>query len=221
MKNSCVTLNCNNCNCQDWFWSVVLEKTLESPLDCKEIQPAHPKGNQSWILVGLMPKLKLQYSGHLLQRTDSLETTLMLRKIEGGRRGWQRMRCLDGITDSMGVGLSELQVWWWTGKQSWVLAELHVTEQLSWTEIFIWTWIFAWLSCFINPISETQWHTVTGSVTYCFTQWIFIVNIYIWLDKCMGFPGGWDGKASVCNARDLSSISRSGRIPGEGKGYSL
>ena len=145
MKNSCVTLNCNNCNncnCQDWFWTVVLEKTLESPLDCKEIQPVHPKGNQSWILEGLIPKLKLQYSGHLMQRTDSLETTLMLWKIEGGRRGWQRMRWLDGITDSMGMGLSELQVWWWMGKQSWVLAELHVTEQLNWTEIFMWTWIF-------------------------------------------------------------------------------
>ena len=66
---------------------MVLEKTLESPLDCKEIQPAHPKGDQSWVfLEGLMLKLKLQYFGHLMQRTDSLEKTLILGKIEGRRR---------------------------------------------------------------------------------------------------------------------------------------
>ena len=70
---------------------MVLEKTLESPLDCKEIQPVHPKGDQSWCsLEGLMLKLKLQYSGHLIGRTDSLEKTLMLGKIEGGRRGDDR-----------------------------------------------------------------------------------------------------------------------------------
>ena len=65
----------------------MLEKTLESPLDCKEIQPVHPKEDQSWVfLEGLMLKLKLQYFGHLMQRTNSLENTLMLGKIEGGRR---------------------------------------------------------------------------------------------------------------------------------------
>ena len=63
---------------------MVLEKTLESPLDCKEIQPVHPKGDQS--LEGLMLKLKLQYFGHLMRRADSFEKTLMLEKIEGGRR---------------------------------------------------------------------------------------------------------------------------------------
>ena len=67
---------------------MVLEKTLESPLDCKEIQTVHPKGDQSWLLlVGLMLKMKLQYSDHLMQRADSLEKTLMLGKIEGRRRG--------------------------------------------------------------------------------------------------------------------------------------
>ena len=73
---------------------------LESPLDCKEITPVHPKGNQSkYPLDGLMLKLKCQYFGHLMQRTDSLEKTLMLRKNEGGwRSGWQRMRWLNGIT---------------------------------------------------------------------------------------------------------------------------
>ena len=82
---------------------MVLEKTLESPLDCKEIQPVHPKGNQSESsLEGLMLKLKLQYFGHLMQRTDSFEKTLMLGETEGTRkRGRQRMRWLDGITNSM------------------------------------------------------------------------------------------------------------------------
>ena len=90
---------------------MVLEKTLESPLDCKEIQPVHPKGDQSWCsLDGLMLRLKLQYFGHLMQRVDSLEKTLMLGGIGGRRRrGRQRMRWLDGITGSMDVSLSELQ----------------------------------------------------------------------------------------------------------------
>ena len=77
---------------------VVLEKTLESPLDCKEIQPVHSKGDQSWVFIGRMLKLKLQYFGYLMQRVDSLEKTLMLGEIGGGRRrGRQRMRWLDGI----------------------------------------------------------------------------------------------------------------------------
>ena len=88
---------------------MVLEKTLESPLDCKEIQPVHPKGDQSWVFFGRI-KLKHQYFGHLIGRVDSLEKTLMLGGIGGRRRrGQQRMRRLDGINDSMDVSMSELR----------------------------------------------------------------------------------------------------------------
>ena len=87
---------------------MVLEKTLDSPLDCKEIQPVYPKGNQSWIFIG-RTDAEDEYFGHLMRRTDSLEKTLMLGKIERGiRRGRQRMRWLDGITDWMDMSLSKL-----------------------------------------------------------------------------------------------------------------
>ena len=90
---------------------MVLEKTLETPLDCKEIQPVHSEGDQPGIsLEGIMLKLKLQYFGHLMRRVNSMEKTLMLGGIRGKRRrGRPRMRRLDGIMDSMDVCLSELQ----------------------------------------------------------------------------------------------------------------
>ena len=88
---------------KNWcFWTVVFEKTLESPLECKEIKRVNPKGNQPWLFIGRTDaEAEIQYFGHLMRRTDSLEKTLMLGKIEAGRRrGRQRMRRLEGITDS-------------------------------------------------------------------------------------------------------------------------
>ena len=90
---------------------MVLEEILESPLDCKEIQPVHSEGDQPWDFFGrMMLKLKLQYFGHLMQRVNSLEKTLMLGGVGGRRRrGRSRMRWLDDITDSMDVNMNELR----------------------------------------------------------------------------------------------------------------
>ena len=100
---------------KNWcFWTMVLEKTLESPLDGKEIKPVNSKGNKSWIFIGrLMLKLKLQYSGHLMWRTDSLEKPLILGKIEGRRRrGWQRMRWLASLTRGIWDWAGSWSLWW-------------------------------------------------------------------------------------------------------------
>ena len=96
---------------KNWcLWIVVLEKTLESPLKCKEIKQVNLKGNQSWVFTGRTDaEAKLQYFGHLIWTADSLEKTLMLGKTEGKRRGRQRMRWLYSITNSMDMNLSKLQ----------------------------------------------------------------------------------------------------------------
>ena len=131
-----------SCAPKNWhFWTVVLEKTLESSLDSKEIQPVHPKGNQSWIFIGRTDiKAETPIFGHLMQRADSFEMTVMLGKIEGGRRrGRQRMRWLDGIPTQWTWVWVNSGSCWRTVKPgvlqfcgSLGCKELDTTEQLNW-----------------------------------------------------------------------------------------
>ena len=132
----------------------VLEKTLESPLDSKKIKPVNPKGNQPWIFIGKTDaEVKLQSFGHLMQRTHSLEKTLMLGNIEGRRRGQQKMRWLHGITDSMDMSLGKLHdlVMY---REAWHVAVHAVTK--------IQTWLSYWTD--IDTMLWTSIHSSPGTL---------------------------------------------------------
>ena len=132
---------------KNWcLWTVVLEKTLESPVDCKDIQPVYSEGDQPWVsLEGLILKLKLQYFGHLMQRAELFEKTLILGKIEGRRiKGQQRMSWLDGITDSMDMGLGRLRELA-MDREAWLAAVHGVTK--SWTQLSDWTELRQKINC--------------------------------------------------------------------------
>ena len=169
---------------KNWcFWTMVLERTLESPLDCKEIQPAHPKElSPECSLEGLMLKLKLQSFGHLMQRTDSLQKTLILGKMEGRRRrDWQTMRWLDGITNSMDMSLSKLRSWWYQGSLAccgpWGHRESDTTEGLNWSQFLSAVYGRGLLFLLTYTDALECW----GS-----TQWILVE----WMNKYIKFTFG-------------------------------
>ena len=169
-----------------YFWAVVLEKTLESVFNCKGIKPVK-EISPEYTLEGLMLKLKLQHFGNLMRRTDSLEKTLMLGKIEGRRRGRQRMRQLHGITNSKDMSLSKI----WElvmDREAWCATVLGVRK--SWTQLSNWTEL--------NNMLKHSTGTKVVMVLHCWTllfavgklseiNVLMLYTVFMWISHFMGF----------------------------------